>query len=831
MFYTNIATIRGRIYVRGYSPSNERVFKKVGFKPKLYVTSNTPSLLKTVSGECVQPIEFKSISKFREYVKQNESNRRFKYFGMEDSVTNYIHETYPNEVEYKEQLIKILYLDIEVECEKGFPEPELADEAINAITMKQGNVLVTFGLGDYKPNGSGLYKKCKNEKELLRAFLFSWKRFDPDIVTGWNISLFDIPYLINRIRKLFGEKAVSLISPFGKIRERRVKVRKSQLERQMYVIYGLAVIDYIDLYRKFGTQNEIASYKLDYVAKLELDEKKLDYSQYGSLHLLYKNNFQKFIEYNVHDVLLVEKLEQKKKLIANIISMSYMCKVNYEDCFKPTKMWDSLIYGYLKERNYVVNRKVKTDKTEKYKGAYVKEARPGLYKWVVSYDLASLYPHIIMQYNIGPDTVIQKMGDFPSVESLLNKKFVNEFPYSVAANGMCFSKDSVSFLSALMDKLYANRVVYKDAETKAAKEYELTHNEETKVIRDRYANYQWVTKILLNSAYGALGNPHFRWYSVEQAEAITVSAQLAIKWISKELNEFLNEKLGTKDQDYILANDTDSAYLTFDVLVDKLCKGKKKHEIIDYLDKVSSTIIHPFIDKKFDELSKMMNAYKNRMSMNREIIADYGIWTAKKRYALRVWDMKGLRYKYPELKIVGLETVKSSVPDEVKQRIKNVLKLIMKGDQKKVQKYIELFRKRYYNLSFEEIASPRKINDLDKCITSNDNMLYKKGTPIHVRGAIVYNKAIKDYGLDRLYTKIASGDKVYFCYMKMPNPMLENVLSVKDELPPEFDIQSYIDYDLQFDKTFMKPVTTILDAIGWSAKPVSSLSSILIKRG
>ncbi len=339
----------------------------------------------------------------------------------------------------------------------------------------------------------------------------------------------------------------------------------------------------------------------------------------------------------------------------------------------------------------------------------------------------------------------------------------------------------------------------------------------------RYKNLQLAKKVQLNSAYGALGNEYFRFFDLRQAEAITFSGQLSIRWIGDKLNTYMNKLLKTQDVDYVIASDTDSVYLHLGPLVD-MVYGKKNIEeekIVDFIDKACQEKIEPFIDKAYEELATYMNAYDQKMFMKREVIANKGIWTAKKRYILNVWDSEGVRYNEPKLKMSGIEAVKSSTPGSCRDKIKAALKVVMKGTEAEFHEFNRKFKEEFYTLPFEDVAFPRGVSELTKYESKTD--IYQKGTPIHVRGALMYNKLLDSKKLTRRYETIKDGDKIKFCYMKMPNPIHENVLSVLNVLPKEFGLEKYIDYETQFEKAYLEPLKIIVNTFGWSAEPVSSL--------
>lgn len=347
----------------------------------------------------------------------------------------------------------------------------------------------------------------------------------------------------------------------------------------------------------------------------------------------------------------------------------------------------------------------------------------------------------------------------------------------------------------------------------------------------KYKNLQLAKKVQLNSAYGALGNQYFRFFDVRMAESITLSGQLSIRWIEARVNEYLNKLLKTEGEDYVIASDTDSLYITFDRLVKQVfAKGDgvqnlDTDRVVKFLDDVAQKKIEPFIDKSYQDLADLMNAYDQKMFMKREAIADKGIWTAKKRYALNVYDNEGVRYTEPKLKVMGLEIVKSSTPQSCRDALKGAVKLIMSSDETTVQKYIADFKEKFRTLPFEEVAFPRGVTDLTKYTTNGDELEFMKSTPIHVRGSLLYNHLLKQHKLEKRYESIKDGEKIKFCYLKTPNPVRQNVLSIMSSLPKEFGLNQYIDYDTQFDKAFLEPISAILSAIGWKAEKTATLEA------
>ena len=527
--------------------------------------------------------------------------------------------------------------------------------------------------------------------------------------------------------------------------------------------------------------------------------------------------------YNIIDVELVDRLEDKMKLIELALTMAYDAKVNYNDVFYQVRMWDTIIYNYLKKRNIVIPPKNRSSKSEKYAGAYVKEPKPGRYDWVVNFDLNSLYPHLIMQYNISPETLCEARHPSVTVDRLLSEQEVIEGEYAVCANGAQYRKDVRGFLPELMDKMYGDRVVFKKKMIQAKKDYEKKPSKALEKEIARCNNIQMAKKISLNSAYGAIGNQYFRYYKLANAEAITLSGQVSIRWIENKMNAYLNKILKTEDVDYVIASDTDSIYLNLGPLVEVVYKDREKdvESIVSFLNKVCEMEFEKYIESSYETLAKYVNAYDQKMFMKRENIADRGIWTAKKRYILNVWDSEGVRYEEPKLKMMGIEAVKSSTPAPCRTMIKDALKIMMNGTEEDVIHYIDECRKKFKSLPPEDISFPRSASNVEKY--KAHSTIYAKGTPIHIRGALLFNHYVKKHKLDNKYSLIQNGEKIKFCYLKKPNIIHENIISFIQDFPHEIGLDKYIDYDLQFEKSFLEPLKIILDAIGWNVEKTVNL--------
>jgi DNA polymerase elongation subunit (family B) len=400
------------------------------------------------------------------------------------------------------------------------------------------------------------------------------------------------------------------------------------------------------------------------------------------------------------------------------------------------------------------------------------------------------------------------------VDKVLDGKIKNNTEYCMTPNGAFFRRDVKGFLPELMENVYNDRVKYKKLMLEAKQEYEDTGNTALLKKISRYDNIQMAKKISLNSAYGAIGNNWFRYFDLLVATAITTSGQLSIRWIERSLNIHLNKILETDNVDYVIASDTDSVYITFDKLVSKLFpEGTPTEKIVNFLDKIASEKLEPFIDKSYQHLAREMNAYEQKMQMSREAIADKGIWTAKKRYILNVWDMEGVRYKEPKLKIMGIEAVKSSTPAPCREKIKQALKIMMSGDEKMLNKFIQEFRDEFMKLPPEDIAYPRSCNGVQKF--RGESQLFAKGAPIHVKGAILYNHLVNKQKLENKYPLIQEGDKIRFLHLRQPNVFQSSAFSFMTEVPKELDIAGKIDYDMQYEKSFVEPLKVITEKMNW----------------
>lgn len=866
-FYTNVACQGNYIYYRGID-GRRRVRLKMEYTPSLYIHSNAPEIegknyWKNLDGETVDVVDFTSIREARDFLKRYEEVEGFRIYGNSKFEYAYIADQHPEEVmEWSSEHIVTAFIDIETGSEHGIPNVETCLAPITAITVKLStdpNYYV-FGCGNYTTHRNDIrWSQSTDEVAMLLDFMEFWKDRAPDIITGWNVKTFDIPYLVGRMCAIpeLGEDVARWLSPWG-----RVSLREETFygkPQRVYQLLGCSTLDYLQLFRKYAKNASQESYKLDHIAHVELKERKLDYSEHDSLHKLFLHDYQKFIQYNIRDVELVERLNAKGGLIDMALTLAYDNKINYDDVFSQVRMWDAICYNHLRRKGIVIPPKKHTEKESAYEGAYVKDPQIGLFEWLESVDLDSLYPHLIMQYNMSPETLIDprdyteemravlKQG--VTVNAMLDQKIDLSRLKSctITPNGQFFRTDRHGFLAEIMQTMYNGRVIFKTKQLEAEKEREgckdPVHRKELDALISRYENLQLAKKVGLNSAYGAMGNEHFRFFDIRIAEGVTLAGQLSIRWVEARINTYLNTLLHTTNVDYVIASDTDSLYIHMGPLVKKVfsdCTDKKK--IIDFLDKVHKEKIQGVIVTAYVDLAAYVHAYEQKMKMKRESLCDKAIWTAKKRYILNVWDKEGVRYEKPKLKIQGLEAVKSSTPSSCRDKIKAAIDIIMTGTEDQLITFIEKFKAEFVTLPIQDIAFPRGVNGLEDYRNKSGvakishptfcgycegpvvgSEVYESGTPIHVKGALLYNHFLKKMDLDQDYELIRSGDKIKFIYLREPNVLGTPVLSFQVRIPKEFKLETIVDYDLQFQKSFVEPLNIILNSIGWHSERVATL--------
>ena len=838
-FYTSVERFGNNILWRGYD-NGKRFSYRVPFKPTLYVHSpKRPGSFRSLIGnKTLTQMQFGDMREAKNFIEQYKDVGNFEIFGSTNYVAQFIQENYPDDIEFNIDDINIASFDIEVDISDGYADIETADKEVTSIAFKSSKSEKYYLLGrkDYDKNKTitGIdpenirFHKFDTEVQLLRAFVELWKSDYPDLVTGWNVEYFDIQYIVTRIIRLCGEDLAKQLSPWKSIRQTtREFFGKVQ---STYQLSGITIVDYMDAFKKFGYKyGPQESYKLDHIAHVVLGEKKLDYSEYGGLTELYEQNPQLYLDYNLKDTQLIQRMEDESGLLALVLTVAYGGGVNVNDAFGTVGIWETTIYRRLIKDNVVPNIKSGPGaRAGELVGGYVKDPRPGMYPWVVSFDLNSLYPHLMMQYNMSPETYMPNEREVVTQEMVLNDDFKNTTTgMSVAANGVCFNNEKLGIIPEIINENYNNRSKIKKQMLAAEQQYEVEtdprQKEQLKKEINQLHNSQMAIKISMNSLYGATANIYFLYYINEMAEAITTSGQLSIRYAQKSVNEYLNKVLKTEGKDYIVYIDTDSIYVNFGPLIKEVFGttdiDRKQGE--EFLDKICSTKIEQVIEKGYEDLSSKMGAYRNAMVMKREKITDRSIFIAKKRYIMNTLNSEGVHYDKPKISVTGLESVRSSTPEVCREKMKQVFEVIMNEGESETQRFIENFREEFKRLPPEEVGRNSGTDSIEKYM--NKTSLYKKGCPMHVRGCILFNDMLSKKNLNKRYESIKSGDKIKFVYLKLPNPLRENIISFPGVLPKEMGLESYIDYNKQFEKVFLSPIEHILEALGWSAEKVNTI--------
>ena len=836
-FYTFAKTYGNVVLHRGYN-NGKPVTEKVEFKPSFYVKSksNNPEW-KSLYGEPLDRIKLASINEAKDFRKKYDDVSGFEIHGMERYEYQFIAEQYPADLTISAKDLRILILDLEVIGEKdsGFPDVEKVEHQICLISVHDSaaNKTIVFGSRPFDDSKDDFeYRQFRNETELLKGFLDFWEAKYPDIISGWNTEGFDQPYLINRMVKVLGMEQARRLSPFRILKETTIELMNKKV--QTYDVYGVTFLDYMALYKKYGAQGQKESYSLSAISQDELGKDKLE-NPTSSFYDFWNDHYDTFVRYNAMDSILVQELDNKLKLFDLVLAITYLMKCNIEDSLGVIRPWDCKIYNELLKKNIAVPPN-KMSARQDFPGAWVKDTIVGFHRWVVSFDFASLYPSIVRQWNMSPETIIDDRLDI-TVRDIVagcsdKAKEAHDLGCTLAANGTMYRKDIKGILPEMMEMCVVGRKSVKKEMLVLEQEYQNTKDKKLSGEIAALNNKQLALKLIGNSLYGAVSNFTFRYFDIRIAEAITLSGQASNMHLVDSMNAYLNKVLKT-DKDFAVAGDTDSAYLCFSDLVDKVCGDKTPEQIVKFLDKLGNTEMQKVINGSVDTIFDLCNCKEKVMASKREAIAESAIFVGKKAYCMKVLNSEGVDFKPYKLKIMGLVMIKSQTPKLVRSWLKEALTVIFEKGESALHNYVRDCREKFMASPIEDIAFPRGVSEIDKWY--DPIVLTKPSTPIHVRAAILYNH----YTDPKQYQRIRNGDKMRFCYLKMPNTIKQNVFGwPADSKMPEIDplvkfldsdkkhnsLERYIDRELQWEKCFVKSLEALTKPIGWEVEKTSSLS-------
>ncbi|ASD50396.1 DNA polymerase [Acidovorax phage ACP17] len=848
--YTFVDRIGNRIFHR-YVENGRHFREVVSEYPIAFYLKAEGGTDRSLYGDVLKKKVFEKISDARDFVKKYEGVSDFEIFGQDDYVQQFIAHTYPRDLVFDMKDFTVASIDIEVEHDDGFPEPERAENEVMSIAIKVfGGASICFALQP-KPDHEDLkgveYIHCDDEHAMLALFVARFRSIAPHFFTGWNVYGFDVPYLVNRISKILGENAANQLSVFSEECKNCITACHNKEGVDSFKILGCTVLDYIELYKKFGDKQE--SYRLDYVAEQEEVGRKISYEEYGNnLMRLYRENFPKFIVYNDVDNRLVELLDGKLDFIQLAVAIAMLTKSRFSDATGTVKIWDNLIYHMCLKDKLVIPPKQRVAAVDNA-GGYVREAKPGLYRWPVVFDLTSLYPSIARLLNLSPETQLSEpLGGVEMVDLIFAGKVD---PADYIRDGVCFAMNGATFrtdvegiVSRAMTFVFFERKRYKDLmkveknklealEKAGVTTTQAAYDEEHARLKrevGKYDAFQKAVKVVNNGGYGAIGNIAFRYFRPAISEAITVTGQYIIRHVADELNAHLNKTFKTKGVDYIIGSDTDSVMVTLEKFVNIIDPHRKAdiQKVVDAVDKFCSENIEVFLEKLFEKLAARINARTNTLDMKREAICDFGLFRAKKNYVMRVYDMEHVRYAKPKLKIAGLETQRTTTPTVVREKLKEMIPLIFDSTEKEVQAVTSAFKAEFMALPLAKIAFPKGVSEVDKWTAKDGSVLIGQGTvPINSRAAIVFNALLEKHpDLWSTYERIKPKSKIKYTYLKEPNPAMSHVVGFTDDLPSEFGLDKYIDKEMQFDKAFLSPLQSLVSLVGWNAIEVPSLDDL-----
>lgn len=850
-FYTSASVHYGKVLYRGYKTDDagmkKRVHGKLNYMPTMYLESDEPTEFQSLHGKPLKPRQFDSMPLARQFVKDYEDVMPIYGYAPSRFEYDFLAGAFPGKMEFGVSDICVGSVDIETTTEHGKIDTVNVPEEITLVTYQniKTKALTTYGS---RPSTRPNFVLCRDEKDLLTRVVRHVEMDDPDVITGWNVAGFDVPYLINRTNKICGEEVTKRLSPFGIITMKEEDVKGKM--KQVFTIVGRTILDMLELYLKFTFVKRVNN-KLDTIAKIELGVGK-NVNPYPTFREFYEKDWDLFVDYNQIDTIRVSQMEDKLGLIALALAVAYKAKINFGDVYGPVKTWECMILSELRNENTFVAVKRQRNSSDGIIGAYVHNPVPGFYDWLLTIDAEALYPSIAIGLNQSPETLmhyidggndldmmaITKAGGVAGIEAeirsgnnsnaalvetpmFLAMRFAMENDYTCASNGAVFSKTKQGIIPRIMQGLKDGRNLAKREMLDAKQLYIDTNDIKYKKIADLKGTIQLALKVLNNSGYGAISQSGFIFFDNRIAEGITMTGRYIIQYVSFHFNKRLNDFFKTVGHDYIAYMDTDSSMFALGNIVKKYYATKTPEQIVEALDVLMEKHLRPFINEATDTIAMEQNYFKKTIFFKREKICSSGFWVAPKKYALKVYDNEGVRYKEPDYAITGIEVVRSSTPEMARNALKECVIHVINKDIDALRLIVERTHEQFKTFPAEDIAFPRGVNNLEQY--SDDTTIYGRGTPIAVRGALMHNHFVEKLELGNLYQPINEGDKILFLYLQEPNHFKENVISFVDTIPKEFNLDKYVDREMQFEKVFVAPLQGIMKAVGWTLVEQASL--------
>lgn len=818
------------VFLRTWSEEGSRIDTEISFRPYLYLEKEGAEDAVSIFKTSLVKKTFKNSLERRKFIQSSSLNRLFFNVNPEQQFLIDSFKDVNSNPEFSQFPLKIFLLDIEVDTteDDGFPTPERAAVPINLITVFDSltKTTHTWGLrGRFEPTDkSCVYHCCESERDLILQFVDYWKHDYPDIASGWNSNGFDFPYIINRFKKIFGEDFVNQLSPVGSVRFRKVFTDMGK-ETIIWSIGGISLIDYMDLYKTFSP-GEKESFSLNYISELELGEGKIAYNAV-SLSELAHTDWKLFVEYNIQDVHLLVKLEEKLKFLEIARMLSYKGCTNFESALGKVSIVTGAVAIQAYKQGYIIPTFVNKQERDSYEGGFVRDPQKGIQKAIVSFDVNSLYPNTIITLNISPETKLGKIieGEYGTTDDvtirLVNGKihkisankletFAEKEQIAISKAGVLYSQKQKGVIPNLIDQIYKERVDTKTQLSKLKKSGKKDRDSLLKITY--YDTLQYTLKILLNSIYGTFANKHSSLMDIDNAMSITMTGQSVARAGSSILDDFVRDKFGVKES-ITKYGDTDSVYVSINSVLEKfniplVTEGKITKQVDDIVNELDAHVNTEILNWARKELKSIDPRYV----FKREIISDVGIFLQKKRYILHVLDDEGVAVD--KFKYTGIELVRSTTPKKVKGLIESVIKTsLLTQNFKETNSVYRNSYDEFRKLDPNDIAARTSINNLEKYAEGASLYKFKKHTPSHVKGAIAYNILIKQHNLNDKLEEIQSAQKVKKVYCAKNKYGLD-AICYTTSLPKEFGIS--VDWDKMFSKLVTQPIERLYDAIGWN---------------